>query len=149
MNAHFLEIATDARDGLLQQGLPEADANMNIDIGSELRPGGFMITDDVGDNFLAELSAFVTPASGHQNRRSSARLRQINGLRRCTTVAGGTNWLTEFHKKSSKLCTDPQRDPRGCRRRQRREAEVRRQTLSFTSPRPTNNGWPPKRPDDE
>jgi hypothetical protein len=133
----------------LPRGPCDADANLNIDIGYELRPGGFMITDEVADNFLAELSAFATLASGHQNRRSSARLRQINGLRGCTTVTGGTNCLTDFHKTASNLRTAPRRLPRCCRQRQRREAEVRRRTLSFTSPWPTNNGRPPKRSDDE
>lgn len=115
---------------LRQRGLRDTDVQLILELGTEFRPGVFMLTDNDADALIAELSTFADPRYPAWHGMTAAELkRRIDGLRGATVVAEGRTVITAFHKTDPHLRTDPRRDPRCRRRRQRREAERRRRSF--------------------
>jgi hypothetical protein len=116
---------------LRQRGLRETDACLIAALGTEVRPGMFMITNQDADSLIKEIVTF----SGIQNavyQMSPTELkRRIDRLRGCVAIADGPTLITMFHKTTPTLRTDPRRDPRCRRRRQRRDAEWRKRSFHF------------------
>ena len=122
---------------LRQRGLREADAQLIVELGTEVRTGLFVLTNQDADARIAELSTFADTRDFAWRCMGAAELkRRIDGLRGVAVVADGLTFITVFHKTISHLRTDPRRDPNCRRRRQRREADRRRRSVPSSFLRP-------------
>lgn len=122
---------------LRQRGLRESDAQLIIELGTEVRSGLFMMTNEDADTLIADLSSFSDRLKFAGRCMSAGELkRRVDGLRGAAVVADGLTFITVFHKLTSHLRTDPRRDPNCRRRRQRREAERRKRTFHRFAPQP-------------
>jgi hypothetical protein len=119
-----------AQARLRQRGLREADAQLIVDVGSEIRSGVFMLTEKCADTLISELNTLGSlPDLAHETMPLATLKRRIDALRGCAVVATGLIFITAYHKVTPTLRTDPRRDPRCRRRNQRREAERRKRTF--------------------
>jgi hypothetical protein len=136
--ALILEVTSHAAARLRQRGLRETDAQLILELGTEFRTGAYMLTDSDADALIAELSMFADPQDRTGHGMSVGELkRRIDGLRGATVVAQGWTVITAFHKTTPHMRTDPRRDPRCRRRRQRRDAEWRKRSFHFASIHPS------------
>lgn len=130
MNVSRLVHTAHAQTRLRQRGLRDTDAQLIVDLGSEIRPGVYMLTEKGADTLISELDTLATlPDPAPENMTLAELKRRIDALRGCAVVVNGLTFITAFHKVSATLRTDPRRDPRCRRRRQRREAERRRRSF--------------------
>ena len=126
----LLEQTSHSLARLRQRGLRETDAQLIVELGTEVRTGLFMLTNQDADALIAELSTLSHTRDFAWHCMGAAELkRRIDGLRGATVVAEGRTVITAFHKTAPHLRTDPRRDPRCRRRRQRRETERRRRSF--------------------
>ena len=89
-----------------------------------------MLTEKGADTLISELDTLATLPDPAPEKMTLAELkRRVDALRGCAVVANGLTFITAFHKVTPTLRTDPRRDPRCRRRRQRREAEQRRRSF--------------------
>jgi len=129
----LLEQTSHSLARLRQRGFRETDAQLIMEIGTEFRNGVFSLTDHDVDALIAELSMLTDPRGPARNGMSAGELkRRVDGLRGATVVAEGRTVITIFHKTIPNLRTDPRRDPRCRRRRQRREAERRKRSFHLS-----------------
>jgi hypothetical protein len=130
MNAIEILPTSHAIARLRQRGLREDDALLIIELGAEIWPSVFMITDKQADALIAEIDTcksdhtIVGPKSNIADLR-----RRIDALRQCAVVASGQTFVTVFHKFSRNLRADHKRNPSCCRRRQRRQVEKRKRAF--------------------
>jgi hypothetical protein len=129
-----LELTSHATARLRQRGMRESDARLIVDLGTEHRSGAFLMTKKGADALMAELShTDCFWVNGHKMCAIHLK-RRIDALRGCAVVAEGCTVITVFHKVTPNLRTDPRRDPRCRRRRQRRDAERRRRSFHLGAP---------------
>ena len=134
MNTSRLVHTAHAQARLRQRGLREADAQLIVDFGSEIRSGVFMLTEKAADTLLSELNTLGSlPYLAPETMTLAELKRRIDALRGCVVVATGLIFITAFHKVTTTLRTDPRRDPRCRRRSQRREAERRKRSFQVHS----------------
>jgi hypothetical protein len=125
-----LELTTHSLARLRQRGMRETDAQLILELGTEIWPAVFMMTDQDADRLIAELSSSHGSQYSNWHGLSVAELkRRFDSLRGSTVIADGLTLITVFHKLTPGLRTDPRRDPRCRRRRQRREADRRRRSF--------------------
>lgn len=130
-----LELTTHSLARLRQRGMRETDAQLIIELGTEVRSGLFVLTNQDVDALISELSSSVISQEFSWGGMNACELkRRIDGLRGGAVVADGLTFITVFHKMTSHLRTDPRRDPYCRRRRQRREAERRRRSFYRCAP---------------
>ena len=120
---------------LRQRGFRETDAQLIVELGTEVRPGLFMLTNQDADALIAELSTFADTRDFAWRGMSAGELkRRVDGLRGAVVVADGLTFITVFHKVTPHLRTDPRRDPNCRRQRQRRESERRKRSFHCWGP---------------
>lgn len=120
---------------LRQRGFREIDAQLIVELGTEVRPGLFMLTKQDVDALIAELSSFSGRLDYAWRGMSAGELkRRVDGLQGAAVVADGLTFITVFHKMTPHLRTDPRRDPNCCRRRERRESERRKRSFHHWAP---------------
>ena len=130
MNMSRLIHTAHAQARLRQRGLRDTDAQLIVDLGSEIRPGVYMLTEKGADTLISELDTLGGLSVRAPDKMTLAELkRRIDALRGCAVVADGLTFITAFHKEALTLRTDPRRDPRCRRRQQRREAERRKRSF--------------------
>jgi hypothetical protein len=118
-----------------QRDFREIDAQLIVDLGTEVRTGVFMLTDSEADVLIAELSMLADPQDRTRYGMSAGEPeRRIDGLRDAIVMVEGRTVITAFHKTAPYLRTDPRRDPHCRHRRQRREAEQRRRVFGHIVP---------------
>lgn len=124
-----------AQARIRQRGLREADAQLIVDLGTEVRIGVFMLTDSDADARIAELPMLADPQDLTQYGTSTGELgRRIDSLRGATVVAEVWAVFNSFHKAAPYPRRGQQRDPHCRRRRQRRETEWRRRMFGHPVP---------------
>ena len=115
---------------LRQRGLRETDTQLIVELGSEIRPGMFMITNKDADALINEIGLFAGPQVQSRLGMSVREMKiRIDRLRGSAVIADGFTVITAFHKVTPSLRTDPRRNPSCQRRRQRREAARRRRSF--------------------
>lgn len=120
---------------LRQRGFREIDAQLIVELGTEVRPGLFMLTKQDVDALIVELSYFSGRLDYAWRGMSAGELkRRVDGLQGAAVVADGLTFITVFHKMTTHLRTDPRRDPNCCRRRERRESERRKRSFHHWAP---------------
>jgi hypothetical protein len=130
MNMSDLVQTAHAQARLRQRGLRDTDAQLIVDLGSEIRPGVFMLTEKGADTLISEIDTLGgLYVWAPENMTLAALKRRIDALRGCAVVANGLTFITAFHKETPTLRTDPRRDPNCRRREQRREAERRKRSF--------------------
>ena len=125
-----LEHTTHASVRVRQRGLRETDIGLIMELGTEVRPGMFMITKKDVDILISEICSIQTPQGASWLGMSVCEAkRRIGSLCGCAVIADGFTVITAFHKVTPSLRTDPRRHPSCQRRRQRREAARRRRSF--------------------
>lgn len=120
---------------LRQRGLREVDAQLIVELGTEVRTGLFVLTNQDADVLIAELSSFSDRLDYAWRGMSACEFkRRVDGLRGAAVVADGLTFITVFHKVTPHLRTDPRRDPNCRRRRERRESERRKRSFHHWAP---------------
>lgn len=118
-----LEHTTHASARVRQRGLRETDIGLIMELGTEVRPGMFMITKKDANILISEICSITAPQDASWLGMSVCEAKgRIASLCGCAVIADGLTLITVFHKVTPGLRTDPRRDPRCRRRRQRREA---------------------------
>jgi hypothetical protein len=135
MRVNQLEQTSHSLARIRQRGFREIDAQLIVELGTEVRPGLFMLTKQDVDALIAELASFSGRLDYAWRGMSASELkRRVDGLQGAAIVADGLTFITVFHKMTPHLRTDPRRDPDCRRRRERRESERRKRSFHHWAP---------------